>query len=122
MGNKGEINYRLSSNESFTGTKDFNSLENILKNFLGIDVDLSISNKRKKVKDELDEEFVIRPEDLIMVTGETLNPHINKEFKSDNGTYLLNKFRPSYYMQLNRNKVNLSNLDIEKNSNFSAYS
>jgi hypothetical protein len=119
MDSKGEISYRLSSNESFTCTKDFNSLENILKNFTGIDVDLSSFNKRTKAKDELDEESAIRPENLIMVIGETFDPHVNKEFiKLENGTYLLNKFRPSYYMQLDCNKVNLSNLDIEKTATF----
>ncbi|WP_164469441.1 hypothetical protein [Aliarcobacter cryaerophilus] len=38
---KGNILYKLSPNEPYTSTKDYKSLENIIKNITGIDIYLS---------------------------------------------------------------------------------
>ena len=49
LGIKGEINYRLSSNDSFIPTKDFKGLECVLSNFSGYNIDLSsFYNKKNK--------------------------------------------------------------------------
>ena len=57
----------------------------------------------------------ISPEDLKLVTDEVFNPHAKEEFiLQNNGTYKLNKFKPSYYMQLDSNKMDLRYFDIEK--------
>ena len=59
--------------------------------------------------------FFVKPKDLIIVSREIFNPQSNKQFiKSENGTYLLNRYKPSYYMQLDSEKVDLLNFDIEK--------
>ena len=52
IGKKGEINYRLSPNESYTPTKDFKSLENIFKNITKINFDLSDFYAKRKSSDE----------------------------------------------------------------------
>ena len=52
IGKKGEINYRLSPNESYKPTKDFKSLENIFKNITKINFDLSDFYTKRKSSDE----------------------------------------------------------------------
>lgn len=114
LGIKGEINYRLSSNDAFIPTKDFKGLECVLSNFLGYNIDLS-SFYNKKNKEDNEEKLKICPEDLKLATGEEFNPLCNEEFiLKNNGTYLLNKFKPSYYMQLDSNKIDFRYFDIEK--------
>ena len=57
----------------------------------------------------------ISPEGLKLGTDEVFNPHAKEEFiLQNNGTYKLNKFKPSYYMQLDCNKMDLRYFDIEK--------
>ena len=52
LGIKGEINYRLYPNESYTPTKDFKSLENLFKNITKINFDLSDFYAKRKSSDE----------------------------------------------------------------------
>ena len=101
----GKIAYRLSSNEEYKFTKDFKGLEIVLSNFLDIDVDLSTfiksKSKKEKLVDEFENEFKIRPEDLIMVSGTTFEPNNKEEFiKQENGTFLRNDFKLSKYLQM----------------------
>ena len=96
----GKIWYRFSSQDKYDSTKDFKGLEIVLSNFLGIDVDLSAfiksRSKKEKLVDEFENEFKIRPEDLIMVSGTIFDPHNKEEFiKQENGTYLRNEFKLS---------------------------
>ncbi|MDN5128056.1 DUF5906 domain-containing protein [Aliarcobacter butzleri] len=56
----------------------------------------------------------ISPEDLKLVTEDIFDPFSKEEFiLQDNGTYKLNKFKPTYYMELNnieqRGILNLDN-------------
>ncbi len=114
---KGEISYRLSFNDTYKITKDYKALSNIFSNYLEINVDFSRFNKTKKIKnnDELDEKSLIKIEDLIMVINETFNPEIKEEFiKLNNGAYLLNKYKQSFYMQLNDDTVDMENFNIEE--------
>src|SRR5574344_200608 len=114
LGIKGEINYRLSSNDSFIPTKDIKGLECVLSNFSGYNIDLS-SFYNKKNKEDNEEKLKISPEDLKLVTEDIFDPFSKEEFiLKNNGTYLLNKFKPSYYMQLDSNKMDLRYFDIEK--------
>ena len=105
LGKKGDINYRLSKNEPYISTKDFKGLENIIKNITGIDIDLSDFYKKKSDnKDDLDENLKISPKDLKLATDEIFNPFCNEEFiLQENGTYKLNKFKPTNYMEINKN-------------------
>ncbi len=48
MNLKGEISYRLSSNDPYITTKDYNSLSNIFSNLLEMNVDFSSFNKKIK--------------------------------------------------------------------------
>ncbi|MCT7602422.1 primase-helicase family protein [Aliarcobacter butzleri] len=104
LGNKGDINYRLSLKEPFISTKDFKSLETIFKNITGEDIDLSAFYKKEKVltiENGLEEKLKISPEDLKLVIAEVFNPFNNDEFiLQDNSTYKLNNFKPSVYMLL----------------------
>ena len=86
----GKIAYMLSPNEECKFTKDFKGLEIVLSNFLGIDVDLSAfiksRSKKENLVDEFENEFKIRPNDLIMVSGTTFEPNNKEEFiKQENG-------------------------------------
>src|SRR5574344_579929 len=100
LGIKGEINYRLSSNDSFISTKDFKGLECVLSNFSGYNIDLS-SYYNKKNKEDNEEKLKISPEDLKLVTEEIFDPFSKEEFiEQYNGTYKLNNFKPSVYMLL----------------------
>ena len=118
LGIKGEINYRLSSNDAFIPTKDFKGLECVLSNFSGYNIDLS-SFYNKKNKEDNEEKLKISPEDLKLVTEDIFDPFSKEEFiLKNNGTYLLNKFKPSYYMQLDSNKMDLRYFDIEKTTIF----
>ncbi len=57
----------------------------------------------------------IKPEDLILVSGDTFDPKSNNEFiKLENETYFINKFKPSRYMQLDCNKMAMVNFNIER--------
>jgi hypothetical protein len=57
----------------------------------------------------------ISPEDLKLVTEEIFDPFSKEEFiEQDNGTYKRNKFKPSYYVQLDSNKIDFRYFDIEK--------
>ncbi len=119
----GKICYRLSPNEQYKSTKDFKGLEIVLSNFLGIDVDLSafIKSKSKKENliDDLENEFKIRPEDLIMVSGTIFEPHNKEEFiKQKNGTFLINKFTLSKYLQMKGNEIDSVNFKFEKSKTF----
>lgn len=103
LGNKGNINFKLSKNQKYESTKDYKSLENLFKNITGKDIDLSAFKERIKSTDEnyLEVKLKINPEDLKLVTDEEFNPFSNEEFiKQDNGTYKLNNFKPSVYMLL----------------------
>ena len=116
---KGNILYKLSPNEPYTSTKDFKGLENIIKNITGIDIYLSDFYKKKSDnKDDLDENLKISPEDLKLVTDEIFNPFCNEEFiLQENGTYKLNKFKPSYYIQVSnevQSQFNIENSAIGK--------
>lgn len=115
MNLKGEISYRLSSNDPYITTKDYKGLSNIFSNYLGMEVDFSPFNKKIKNIEEIDENSLVKPEDLILVSAETFNPKSNNEFlKSENATYFLNKFKPSYYMQFDCNKIAMANFNIER--------
>ena len=123
LGVKGEIYYRLSPTEKYESTKDFKSLENIFKNITGEDIDLSAFYKKEKVltiENGLEEKLKISPEDLKLVTEEIFDPFSKEEFISqNNGTYKLNKFKPSAYMlvdsELNKElKFNLEHSAIGK--------
>lgn len=114
LGKKGDINYRLSSNESFISTKDYKTLENIFKNISGIDIDLSDFYSKKKLKnvDDLEEKAKIILEDLKLVTDEIFDPFSKEEFiLKENGTYTLNMFRPTLYILLNSSQI-LQNYNI----------
>ena len=122
FGLKGEIYYRLSENEPYTSTKDFKSLENIFKNITGEDIDLSdfYTKKRATSEDFMEEKLKVSPEDLKLIMEEIFAPSIKEEFISqNNGTYKLNKFKPSAYMlvdsELNKElKFNLEHSAIAK--------
>lgn len=119
----GKICYRLSSNEQYKFTKDFKGLEIVLSNFLGVDVDLStfIKSKSKKDKlvDEFENEFKIRPEDLIMVSGTTFEPNNKEEFiKQENGTFLRNEFKLSKYLQMKGDEIDNVNFRFENSKTF----
>lgn len=59
--------------------------------------------------------FPMCPDYLKLVTEVIFVPFSNEEFiEQDNGTYKRNKFKPSYYMQLDSNKMDLRYFDIEK--------
>ena len=104
LGVKGEIYYRLSPTEKYESTKDFKSLENIFKNIIGEDIDLSAFYKKEKVltiENGLEEKLKISQEDLKLVIAEVFNPFNNDEFiLQDNYTYKLNNFKPSVYILL----------------------
>ncbi len=110
---KGNILYKLSPNESYTSTKDFKGLENIIKNITGIDIDLSDFYKKKSNKEDyLDKNLKISPEDLKLVTEEIFDPFSKEEFiLQENGTYKLNKFKPSYYMQVSNEVQSQFNIE-----------
>ncbi len=119
----GKICYRLSPNDKHKFTKDFKGLEIVLSNFLGIDVDLSafIKSKIKKEKlvDEFENEFKIRPEDLIMVSGTTFEPNNKEEFiKQENGTFLRNEFKLSKYLQMKGDEIDNVNFRFENLKTF----
>lgn len=119
MNQKGEISYRLSHEDSYITTKDYRALSNIFTNFLEIDVDFSYFNKKIKNTVEIDENSLVRIQDLIIVNGEDFNPQSNKEFlKLENGTFVLNTYEQSYFMQLDSNEIDLSNFNIEKSAIF----
>ena len=119
---KGYINYRLSRNEPYISTKDYKSLENIFLNITGEGTDLSAFKDKNKSSNEyyLGEKLKIIPEDLKLVTEEIFDPFSKEEFISqNNGTYKLNKFKPSAYMlvdsELNKElKFNLEHSAIGK--------
>ena len=119
----GKIWYRFSSQDKYDSTKDFKGLEIVLSNFLGIDVDLSafIKSKIKKEKlvDEFENEFKIRPEDLIMVSGTTFEPNNKEEFiKQENGTFLRNEFKLSKYLQMKGDEIDNVNFRFENSKTF----
>lgn len=119
----GKIAYRLSSNEQYKSTKDFKGLEIVLSNFLGIDVDLSAfiksKSKNEKLVDEFENEFKIKPDDLIMVSDTTFNPNNKEEFiQQENGTYLRNKFTLSKYLQMNGDEIDNVKFKFEKSKTF----
>ncbi|MCT7471013.1 DUF5906 domain-containing protein [Aliarcobacter cryaerophilus] len=102
LGNKGDINYRLSLKEPFISTKDFKSLETIFKNLTEEDFDLTAFQIQRKlsIKTNLKEILIIKPEDLKLVTGKVFDPLSTNEFiLQDNYTYKINLFKPSFYMQ-----------------------
>ncbi len=115
----GDIYYRLSTNESFIHAKSPRKLENILKNILNRKVDLSCFYNNNSKKDEEEHDLVISVEDLKLVTNEVFDPSWKQEFiLQEDNRYKLNKFKPSYYMQLNENleqvnPVNLSSAIIK---------
>lgn len=116
---KGKIYYRLSSNESFIGTKDYKTLENIFKNISGIDIDLSdfYKSRNSNNSENIDENIKINPKDLKIVVDEVFNPFNNYEFiEIGNGAYHLNRFKPTSYMQLENSQVifNYNNSSIYK--------
>ncbi|MCT7602288.1 primase-helicase family protein [Aliarcobacter butzleri] len=103
LGNKGDINYRLSLKEPFISTKDFKSLETIFKNLTEEDFDLTAFQIQRKLssKTNLKEILIIKPEDLKLVTGKVFDPLSTNEFiLQDNYTYKINLFKPSVYMLL----------------------
>ncbi|WP_419677728.1 primase-helicase family protein [Aliarcobacter lanthieri] len=122
LSKKGDINYRLSLNEPYISTKDLKSLENIFKNITGKDFDLSdfYTKKRATSEDFMEEKLKVSPEDLKLIMEEIFAPSIKEEFISqNNGTYKLNKFKPSAYMlvdsELNKElKFNLEHSAIAK--------
>ncbi len=118
----GKIAYRLSPNEQYKSTKDFKGLEIVLKNFLGVDVDLSAfikSSKKENLLDEFENEFKIRPNDLIMVSGTTFEPNNKEEFiEQENGTYLRNEFKASEYLQMKGDEIVNVNFKFEKSKTF----
>lgn len=119
----GKICYRLSSNDQYKFIKDFKGLEIVLSNFLGIDVDLSAfiksRSKKEKLVDEFENEFKIRPEDLIMVSGKTFEPNNKEEFiEQENGTYLRNEFKLSKYLQMKGDEIDSVKFRFEKSKTF----
>lgn len=119
----GKIAYRLSPNEQYKFTKDFKGLEIVLSNFLDIDVDLSAfiksKSKKEKLVDEFENEFKIRPEDLIMVSGTTFEPNNKEEFiKQENGTFLRNEFKLSKYLQMKGVEIDSIKFSFEKSKTF----
>ena len=116
---KGEIYFRLSPDDLYTSTKDFKSLSNIFTNFLGMDVDFSTFNKKIKAKDDLDEETLVKPEDLIMVSATTFEPNNNEEFiEQENGTFLRNEFKLSKYLQMKGDEIDSVKFRFEKSKTF----
>jgi hypothetical protein len=121
MNKKGEIAYRLSPNDSFTTTKDYNALNNIFSNFLGMPVDFSAFSKSRNKKDmPVDEPASqIKPEDLIMVVGETFDPYNCEEFiEQEDGTYLRNKFTLSKYLQMKGDEIDFVKFRFERTKTF----
>lgn len=121
MNKKGEIAYRLSPNDSFTTTKDYNALNNIFSNFLGMPVDFSAFSKSRNKKDmPVDEPASqIKPEDLIMVVGETFDPYNCEEFiEQKDGTFLRNKFTLSKYLQMKGDEIDFVNFNFEQSKTF----
>ena len=119
MNQKGEIYFRLSPDDLYTSTKDFKSLSNIFTNFLGMDVDFSTFNKKIKAKDDLDEETLVKPEDLIMVSDTTFEPNNNEEFiEQENGTFLRNEFKLSKYLQMKGDEIDSVKFRFEKSKTF----
>lgn len=119
MNLKGEISYRLSPDDSYATTKDYMVLSNIFTNFLGIDVDFSTFNKKIKIKDNFDEEFSVKPEDLAIVSGIIFETHNKEEFiKQENGTYLRNTFRLSKYLQMKGDEIDFVKSKFEKSITF----
>ncbi|MDK2047100.1 primase-helicase family protein [Aliarcobacter butzleri] len=119
----GKIAYMLSPNEECKFTKDFKGLEIVLSNFLGIDVDLSAfiksRSKKENLVDEFENEFKIRPNDLIMVSGTTFEPNNKEEFiKQENGTYLRNTFRLSKYLEMKGDEIDFVKSKFEKSITF----
>lgn len=119
----GKICYRLSSKDKYKSTKDFKGLEIVLSNFLGVDVDLSTfiksKSKKEKLVDEFENEFKIRPEDLIMVSGTTFEPNNKEEFiKQENGTFLRNEFKLSKYLQMKGDEIDNVNFRFENSKTF----
>ncbi|MFY4822093.1 primase-helicase family protein [Aliarcobacter butzleri] len=119
FGVKGEIYYKLSQTEEYVGTKDFKSLENILKNISGINIDLSDFSKSRSYKNSelIDENIKISPENLKLVVDEVFNPFNNDEFiEIGNTTYHLNRFKATSYMQLESSQTifNYNNSAIYK--------
>lgn len=119
----GKICYRLSSKDKYKFTKDFKGLEIVLSNFLGVDVDLSTfiksKSKKEKLVDEFENEFKIRPEDLIMVSGTTFEPNNKEEFiKQENGTFLRNEFKLSKYLQMKGDEIDNVNFRFENSKTF----
>lgn len=97
-------------------------MENIFLNITGEGTDLSAFKDKNKSSNEyyLGEKLKIIPEDLKLVTEEIFDPFSKEEFISqNNGTYKLNKFKPSAYMlvdsELNKElKFNLEHSAIGK--------
>lgn len=119
MNLKGEISYRLSPDDSYTTTKDYRALSNIFTNFLEMDVDFSTFNKKIKAKDDLDEETIVKPEDLIMVSGTTFEPNNKEEFiEQENGTFLRNEFKLSKYLQMKGDEIDSVKFRFEKSKTF----
>ena len=119
----GKICYRLSSDEQYKFTKDFKGLERVLCNFLNIPVDLSdfIKSKSKKENliNELENEFKVRAEDLIMVSGTTFEPNNKEEFiEQENGTFLRNEFKLSKYLQMKGDEIDSVKFRFEKSKTF----
>ena len=119
----GKIAYMLSPNEECKFTKDFKGLEIVLSNFLGIDVDLSAfiksRSKKENLVDEFENEFKIRPNDLIMVSGTTFEPNNKEEFiKQENGTFLRNEFKLSKYLQMKGDEIDNVNFRFENLKTF----
>ncbi|WP_151952048.1 primase-helicase family protein [Aliarcobacter butzleri] len=119
MNLKGGISYRLSPDDSYTTTKDYMGLSNIFTNFLGIDVDFSTFSKKIKIKDNFDEEFSVKPEDLVIVSGIIFETHNKEEFiKQENGTYLRNTFRLSKYLEMKGDEIDFVKSKFEKSITF----
>lgn len=119
LNQKGEICYRLSLNDVYTTIKDYRALSNIFTNFLEIDVDFSTFNKKVKAKDDLDEESLVKPEDLIMVSGTTFDIYNKEEFiEQKNGTFLRNEFKLSKYLQMKGYEIDSVKFRFEKSKTF----
>lgn len=119
----GKICYRLFSGEQYKFTKDFKGLERVLCNFLNIPVDLSdfIKSKSKKENliNDLENEFKVRAEDLIMVSGTTFEPHNKEEFiKQENGTFVRNECKLSKYLQMKGDEIDSVKFRFEKSKTF----
>ncbi|MDY0193989.1 MAG: DUF5906 domain-containing protein [Aliarcobacter butzleri] len=108
LGVKGEIYYKLSQIDEYVGTKNFKSLENILKNISRVDIDLSdfYKSRNSNNSENIDENIKINSKDLKIVVGEVFNPFNNDEFiEVENGTYHFNRFKPTSYMQLGNSQA-----------------